>query len=184
MSIHDYTILVNASCPLDRNYIPKELIPAQIPFDSAPDDPKRLLQKEAALAVQKLFSRSLHDGLCLYGVSGYRSYQRQEQLFLQSSSGYVAAPGTSEHQTGLALDVSCPAVNMELSQEFHFTKEGQWLSRHASLYGFIIRYPKGKEEITGFPYEPWHIRYVTKPLASYLALTGLTLDEYHTISCR
>ena len=86
----------------------------------------------------------------------------------------------SEHQSGLALDVSCPAVNHELITEFAETPEGKWLVRNASLYGFIIRYPANKESVTGIPWEPWHIRYVTRPLASCLALTGLTLEEYYT----
>ncbi len=70
---------------------------------------------------------------------------------------------------------------MELTEEFAETKEGIWLKTHAPLYGFILRYPAGKEEITQVPYEPWHIRYVTKTLASYISLTGVTLEEYHEI---
>ena len=68
---------------------------------------------------------------------------------------------------------------MHLEDNFSQTKEGQWLSANAPLFGFIIRYPKGKEKITGYAWEPWHIRYVTKSLALYLTLTGLTLDEYY-----
>ena len=70
---------------------------------------------------------------------------------------------------------------MELTDEFASTPEGIWLSRNASLYGFLLRYPKNKEQITQVPYEPWHIRYVTKPLAAYLALTGMTLEEFHCL---
>ena len=66
---------------------------------------------------------------------------------------------------------------MELSERFSATGEGRRLKKNAPLYGFILRYPKNREEITGFPYEPWHIRYVTKPLASWLTITNLTLDE-------
>ena len=94
---------------------------------------------------------------------------------------WVAKPGTSEHQTGLALDVSCPSENYELEETFALTPEGKWLSTYASHYGFILRYPRGKESITGFPYEPWHIRYVGEPLAPYLSLTGLTLEEYYLL---
>ena len=101
---------------------------------------------------------------------------------LYTGSPYVAAPGTSEHQSGLALDLSCPAIRMQLIPEFSHTPEGQWLARNASLYGFILRYPKNKESITGVPYEPWHIRYVTRELAGYLKLTGLTLEEYFAFS--
>ena len=88
-------------------------------------------------------------------------------------------PGCSEHQTGLALDVSCPAVSLNLSQAFAETVEGRWLARHAPLYGFIIRYPKGKEHLTKIPAEPWHIRYVTRSLALCLTLTGQVLEEYY-----
>lgn len=115
-------------------------------------------------------------------VSGYRSFQRQKELF--TGSRFVAAPGASEHQSGLALDVSCPSLHMELCEKFASTGEGRWLKRNASLYGFILRYPENKEEITGMPYEPWHIRYVTKPLASWLTITNLTLEEYHNFPQR
>lgn len=178
----NYTILVNRNFLLQKNYVPSNLICTDIPFDAKKDNPKRLLECEAAHAVKKLFLRAQQDGLALYGISGYRSYDRQAELFSKSSSGFVAPPGASEHQTGLALDVSCPCLHMELSQEFEATHEGQWLVKHAPLYGFILRYPKGKEDITGFPYEPWHIRYVTRPLSAYLSLTGQTLEEYHELS--
>ena len=101
-----------------------------------------------------------------------------------TGSPFVAEPGTSEHQSGLALDVSCPSIHMELSERFSATGEGRWLKKNAPLYGFILRYPKSKEEITGIPYEPWHIRYVTKPLASWLTITNLTLEEYHCFPSR
>ena len=94
---------------------------------------------------------------------------------------YIALPGESEHQSGLALDVSCPAVHLELEETFADTKEGRWLAAYAPMFGFILRYPKGKETVTGFAWEPWHIRYVSKSLALYLSLTGMTLEEYHRI---
>ena len=94
---------------------------------------------------------------------------------------YVAKPGTSEHQTGLALDVSSPEVDYELEEIFAETPEGKWLAVYAPMFGFILRYPKGKENITGYAYEPWHIRYVGKSLSLYLSLTGMTLEEYHQI---
>ena len=174
-----YTRLINREHPLPEDYIPKNLIDIGIPFDAAPGDQKRLLEKETARAALDLIRRSHREGLNLCGISGYRSYERQKELYTGTS--YVALPGTSEHQSGLALDVSCPQVHMELTEEFAQTPEGIWLFHHAPLYGFILRYPAGKEHITQVPYEPWHIRYVTKPLASYLALTGLTLEEYHTL---
>lgn len=180
MDNHTYIRLINKKHPLPSGFIPANLIDAGIPFDALPGDEKRLLESKAAQAAFSLFHAARQDGLNLYGISGYRSYFRQKQLF--TGNPYVAAPGTSEHQSGLALDLSCPCINMELSEEFAETPEGIWLARNASLYGFILRYPKNKEHITGFPYEPWHIRYVTKPLASCLSLTGMTLEEYHSLT--
>lgn len=173
----DYTILINSKNPLPADFIPKHLIDTGLPFDAIPGDPKRLLEEKTAHAALELTARSRMEGLSLYCISGYRSYIRQKELY--TGNNYVAAPGTSEHQSGLALDLSCPAVHMELTEAFAETQEGLWLKKHAPLYGFIIRYPENKTHITGFPWEPWHIRYVTKPLASYLTLTGLTLEEYH-----
>ena len=93
----------------------------------------------------------------------------------------LPVPATSEHQSGLALDLSSPSVQMELTEKFGDTSEGRWLASHAPFYGFILRYPLGKEDITRYPYEPWHIRFVTRTLAIYLTKTGMTLDEYYTI---
>lgn len=174
-----YFRLINKEHPLPADYVPENLVDLGLPFDAFPGEEKRLLEEKAAYAVLELISRSRREGLNLCCISGYRSYTRQAELYTGSS--YVAPPGTSEHQSGLALDLSCPSVHMELTEDFSETKEGIWLSGHAPLYGFILRYPKNREEITGVPYEPWHIRYVTKPLASYLSITGLTLEEYHLL---
>ena len=174
-----YTRLINREHPLPEDYIPDNLVDIGLPFDAPPHDPKRLLEEKTALAAAELISRSRREGLNICCVSGYRSYQRQKELF--TASTYVAPPGTSEHQSGLALDVSCPGVRMELTEAFAETSEGLWLTRHAPLYGFILRYPSGKESITQIPYEPWHFRSVTKPLATYLSLTGMTLEEYHLL---
>ena len=135
---------------------------------------------KSALLMQHstLIQAAQKESLIITGISGYRSYKRQQQL--STGNPYVASPGTSEHQSGLALDVSCPSIQYQLIPEFDETPEGKWLKRNASLYGFIIRYPANKEPITGIPWEPWHIRYVTRPLAGCLALTGLTLEEYYS----
>lgn len=203
-----YDILVNKEHLLDASYIPNNLVLLTIPF--APDtlqkpdegvisasalsgrSGKYFLCKKAADAVSCLFQRAYENGIYLYGVSGYRSYKRQEEIYQDSlqnkgfehTSKFIAYPGSSEHQTGLALDISIASMNYELEQEFSHTKEAHWLFQYASLYGFIIRYPKGKESITGFAYEPWHIRYVTKPLAFYLTKTKLTLEQYHMLSLK
>jgi len=191
-----FSIIINKNRRLPEDYIPENLLEAPIPFSAPPDDPKRLMQKDASYAAKALFKRANDSGMNLYGISGYRSYKRQEELYLAAlkkanlttasapddlAKLLVAPPGASEHQSGLALDVSCPEIDMELTEAFADTKEGEWLKAYAPLYGFILRYPKGKESITGYAYEPWHIRYVSKSLALYLSLTGLTLEEYDLI---
>lgn len=177
-----YTRLINREHPLPEAFVPEHLIDIGLPFEAAPGDPKRLLECQTARAASQLFHACHRCGLNLWAVSGYRSFRRQQELF--TGSPFVAEPGTSEHQSGLALDVSCPSIHMELSEKFSETGEGRWLKKNAPLYGFILRYPKNREEITGVPYEPWHIRYVTKSLASWLTITNLTLEEYHSFPSR
>lgn len=182
-----YTDLVNRACPLSEDYIPTDLLPCDFPFLASWGDQKRLLRRKAAEMAKQLFYYGKQCGLELYGISGYRSYARQQEIYQQRLaeagpkhvSEYIALPGASEHQSGLALDVSCPDVDFDLVDEFALTKEGQWLADNARLFGFILRYPKDKTKITGYAWEPWHIRYVTKPLALYLSLTNLTLEEFH-----
>ena len=87
-------------------------------------------------------------------------------------------PGSSEHQTGLTIDVSAQSVSYRLDQSFGDTKEGKWLAKHCHEYGFIIRYPEGKTHITGYDYEPWHLRYVGVDTAKEITGSGLTLEEY------
>lgn len=179
MPENPYIRLINQKHPLPEDFVPDCLTDIGLPFDALPGDEKRLLESRTAKAALRLIRAAAAEGLNLCAISGYRSYARQKKLY--SGSPYVAPPGTSEHQSGLALDLSCPEIKMQLIKEFAFTPEGTWLTRNAALYGFIIRYPQNKEHITGIPYEPWHIRYVTKPLAAYLSMTGMTLEEYHAL---
>jgi D-alanyl-D-alanine carboxypeptidase len=132
-----------------------------------------------------LFNQAEREGVILYAVSGYRSYQRQADIFARNSAQnpeanrFSAKPGQSEHQTGLAMDLTNSAgVNKQLSQDFGETKEGKWLKEKAWQYGFIIRYPSGKEDLTGYSYEPWHVRYVGKEAAQIIKDKGLVLEEY------
>ena len=172
-------ILVNRKHPLPPDYTPPRLVRARIPFYARPNDPKRLLALPAAAAAGRLFAAARRRGLRLAGVSGYRPYARQAALYRENgASGDTAPPGASEHQTGLALDVSCPALGGRLDTAFASTAEGRWLAGHAPLYGFILRYPRGREAVTGYPWEPWHIRYVGRIPALYLSLRHLTLEEY------
>ncbi len=179
--MYPYTILINKERPLAPDYRPQNLVCADFAFAAAPDSEKRLLEKETALAAREMIADSQKQGLALYGISGYRSFVRQKELYEASTSGYVAPPGTSEHQSGLALDLSCPQVGLQLVEGFAQTPEGRWLYRCAPLYGFIIRYPREKETVTGYAWEPWHVRYVTRALSLYLSLTKMSLEEYWNI---
>lgn len=142
--------------------------------------------KEARDALQKLLNDGNNRGFQLSNASGFRSYQSQEQLFDQyvqrdgeeAANNYSAKPGHSEHQTGLTYDIVSENTDTNFKTSFGKTKEGQWLKDNAYKYGFIIRYPKNKTHITGYQYEPWHIRYVGKDTAKKLYKSNETLEEY------
>ena len=138
------------------------------------------LTPETEAAFSELRSAAELEGLSIYCISGFRSYQTQNSVYWNyvSADGaeladtYSARPGHSEHQTGLALDVN------SLYTSFGDTAEGKWLAEHCHEYGFIIRYPADKVDITGYMYEPWHIRYVGKYIAGQIKAQGICLEEY------
>jgi len=181
-----FTLVVNKKHHLTAEYIPPDLTVPKVPFSFTEDLPKKRMRKEAAEALEELFDAARREGIELVGVSAYRSYERQAEIFAYNArqrgeevaNQVSARPGESEHQTGLAIDVSCASVKYQLIEEFGETKEGKWLADHAAEYGFIIRYPKGKEEITGYQYEPWHLRYVGRQAAQRIKEEGITLEEY------
>lgn len=185
-NIDSKLVLVNKERNLPSDYIPEDLIVPNVPFSFEGDDPKKKIIKEAADALESLFQAGKKDNVDLFAVSGYRSYKRQKAIFDWRASRHgeevvnqtTAYPGQSEHQTGLAMDVTCHDVRYELTQKFGETKEGKWLKENAHKYGFIIRYPKGKEEITGYSYEPWHIRYVGKEVSQSIYKNNITLEEF------
>ncbi len=124
------------------------------------------------------------DGIDLWICSGFRSYETQKDLYdsyvlkdgQEAADRYSAKPGFSEHQTGLAIDIN------NASSSFVGTKEAKWIEKHCAEYGFILRYPQNKEAVTGYMYEPWHVRYLGKELAKNITNSGLTLEEYLRIS--
>ncbi len=144
------------------------------------------LTSETNEAFSKMKSESAKEGLNIYISSGFRSYSTQEAIYNRyvsrdgknEADTYSARPGHSEHQTGLAFDVN------DISQAFANTKEAKWLSENCYKYGFILRYPKGKTNETGYIYEPWHFRYVGSELASKLYNNGewITLEDYFGIT--
>ncbi|MBQ2991629.1 MAG: M15 family metallopeptidase [Clostridia bacterium] len=145
------------------------------------------MQPEAARALEELFAGAEEDGIILYATSGFRSYSTQKAIFdrkkqergERKANASVAKPGYSEHQTGLAMDVEGhSSLGIGLVDDFGETPEGKWLAQHCHEYGFIIRYPKGKTDITGYIYEPWHIRYVGMEAAAEIAALDVTFEEY------
>lgn len=129
--------------------------------------------------LQQLQEAAKQVGFSIPTLSGYRSYETQRILYNNYyardgaiADTYSARPGHSEHQTGLAFDVGA------IDDNYGSTPQGQWLSQNCSEYGFIVRYPKGKENITGYQYEPWHIRYVGVDIARDITSRNITLEEY------
>lgn len=179
-------VLVNKKRNLPSDYEPDDLVIPDVEFSFSGDSPKKQMRKPAADALKKLFAAAKKDGITLKAVSGYRSYSRQKALFdsyaakqgAEEANKTSAHAGQSEHQTGLAMDVSAPSVKYELNTSLGDKKEGKWLAAHAHEYGFIIRYPKGKQDITGYTYEPWHVRYVGKDVAKAVYESKLTLEQY------
>ncbi|WP_082234738.1 M15 family metallopeptidase [Halobacillus massiliensis] len=179
-------VVVNKQRKLPEDYEPEELIIPDVPFPFDGDQPKKYMQPEAANALEELFKGAEVEGLELYAASGYRSYDRQEAIYesnvnqrgQEEADKFSARPGTSEHQTGLAMDVTSPEMAFKLEQDFIETEEGKWLEEHAHEYGFIIRYLKGTRNITGYEYEPWHLRYVGKDISTEIHESGSTLEEF------
>ena len=152
------------------------------------------MQPEAAQALERFLADGMATGLNLRLRSTYRSHEEQQGLFDRKMSGYlaqglseaeawesttysIAAPGTSEHETGLAADIAAVDTGT-LGPGFAETPEFAWLSTHCAEYGFILRYPAEKQDITGVYYEPWHYRYVGEEYAAQIMTQGVTLEEF------
>ncbi|WP_251553941.1 M15 family metallopeptidase [Neobacillus muris] len=181
-------VLVNKQYGLPEEYRPRDLVYPDVPFLFSDKIDKRKMREEAAKALEQLFSGAKEDGISLMGVSAYRSYKTQTDLFdyyvhregEKAAETFSAFPGHSEHETGLAIDVTGGDGRCAAEDCFADTEAAKWLAEHAHEYGFIIRYPEGKEQITGYKYEPWHIRYVGKKSAKEMAERGITLEEFLT----
>lgn len=162
----DGVLVANKSYPLPADYAPGGLLDA------------------AEIAFMEMKNAAARDGITLTIVSGYRSYARQERLYnnyvakdgKDEADRYSARPGHSEHQSGLAMDLN------SVEDSFANTKEAKWIAENCAKYGFIIRYPKGKEEQTGYIYEPWHVRYLGVDLAEEITASGLCFEEYFGIT--
>ncbi|MBU5675201.1 M15 family metallopeptidase [Alkaliphilus sp. MSJ-5] len=185
-NVDDILIVINKKRYLDSDYKPNDLVVPNVKFSFDGEHEKKYMRQEAASALEELFNQAKEEGIYLYAVSGYRSYSTQERLFKnranrvgeEEANKLSARPGESEHQTGLAMDITSQSAKFDLIEEFGDTEEGKWLKDNAHKFGFIIRYLKEKTDITGYSYEPWHIRYVGKDVAKKIYNEGITLEEY------
>lgn len=177
--------LVNKERPLPMTYVPSDLMMPDLSTRANATVDEKKVRSVINEPLVQMFGDAAKAGHELMIGSAYRSSSTQEQLFNSyvSSAGYEEAnkysahAGHSEHQTGLAVDISTTTQQCYLSECFIDTADGQWLSENAHKYGFILRYPIGKEAITGYNFEPWHYRYVGIELATAIYESQLTLDQ-------
>lgn len=168
--------VVNKKRPLPSDYAPRDLVEYQ----------GIQMRQEAMTALKRLVETAVSEDYIVRLLSGYRSYADQEWTYGQYVKDYgqadadtfSARPGHSEHQTGLALDIGGKNQACDTNICFADTPLGLWLKDNAYKFGFIERYQKGKEAVTGYQFEPWHLRYVGVELASELKSTGKTLEEH------
>ena len=184
-------VIANKKHPLNPvKYVPTDLVTPNVPLRVLGNETMQV-RRETATALEQMFADAKLNNLNLMISSGYRSYGYQVNLY----NGYVqsqgqaiadqqsARPGYSEHQTGLSADIEPASRNCEVEQCFGTTPEGTWLAANAYKYGFIIRYPADKVAVTGYEYEPWHLRYVGVSLATEMHAKGIeTLEEFFGIS--
>ncbi len=175
----DY-ILVNKYLYLDETYVPEQLESISTQYSRS----GMKLVRTAKDAFENMAKAALDDGMKIIAMSSYRGYDYQVNLYnryvtsdgVEAADTYSARPGFSEHQTGLCVDIYDGVVdytNFEQSKSFH------WMQENAHKYGFILRYPKDMEHITGYQYESWHYRYVGEKIATYIYKNNITFDEYY-----
>lgn len=179
-------VVVNKGRILPASYVPANLVVPNVPLRLGAASEEMHLRADTAAAMKTMFDAASAGGIHLMLASGYRSYSLQTSLY----NGYVASqgkasadassahPGHSEHQTGLAADLEPASRTCEVEQCFDATPEGKWLAANAYKYGFIIRYQKNQENLSGYEYEPWHVRYVGTSLAAQIYANGQTLEQF------
>lgn len=181
-------MLVNKSHPLDKDFVPEDLV-IYTEYNGPKIDPnyKTMVDRETFNAFLEMQEAAKKEGYYIIIDSGYRSYEYQQRVLEdtiskkgESAYSTVALPGTSEHQTGLAIDVALYRNTIYTDEFDENDPELVWLRDNSYKYGFILRYPKGSEEVTGFNYECWHFRYVGKDISYKMHEEGIsTLEEYH-----
>ena len=173
-------MLVNKFNYLDENYAPDDIVKVSMQFAYGDNE----IKKEVYEKFRSMYNDAKKEGLYLIITSSYRDYNFQKELWDSYANqkgdewadSVSARAGYSEHQTGYTLDIVTYNANMS---SFEKTDEFKWLQDNAYKYGFILRYPKDKEDITGYSYESWHYRYVGKDVATKIKKLGITFDEYY-----
>ncbi len=182
MSLGGNLFLVNRDYALASDYVPNDLTRPDVQMTSS----NIKMRSEAAAALEEMFQAARDEmGYTLVAVSGYRSYGQQSAIFERKVKNVgkkaalllVAPPGCSEHQLGLAMDLGCKR-NTSLTESFINTPEGAWVAENAHRFGYIIRYKEEWTEITGYSYEPWHVRYVGKEHAQRIHALDIPLEYY------
>ena len=192
----EMVILVNKNMFLSKDYVPEDLVTMKaLKLDKQGNNTNggvrrtnsdMQLRRECAEALVKLCDAARAEGHELYLKSAYRSYRTQDTMYYNRlkeygyDDGWVTKPGASDHQTGLGCDVvpknwTDRGMNEKMAKE----EETQWMAAHCAEFGFILRYPEDKEDVTKINYEPWHLRYVGIPAATYIMENGLCLEEFH-----
>jgi D-alanyl-D-alanine carboxypeptidase len=183
-------VIVNKTRRLPAGYVPDDLVVPHVRLQLSPKAERMHVRQVAAGPLQDLFAAAHNAGFDLELLSGYRSEAYQKKIYdnyvkkLKARAAIASAqPGYSEHQTGLAVDVDrykdlrCLAMPC-----FAAMPEAKWLADHVHEFGFVIRYEKDKEAITGYEYEPWHLRYVGKELAAELFRSDQTMEEFFDVA--
>lgn len=178
--------VVNKQRPLNpKTYVPPTLVFPNVKI-RVPGNESMKIRADVGTAIEQLFTAAQGAGHDPMLSSAYRSYGYQSNLYYgyvksdgqAAADTYSARPGYSEHQTGLSFDI-CNSGSCKLEQAFADTPLGQWVAAHAHEHGLIVRYPNGKQSITGYIYEPWHLRYVGVDTASQIKNSGKTLEEHY-----
>lgn len=175
-------VVVNKGRKLPQTYVPADLVTPDVRIKSS--DTK--LRADTARALERMFAGAKAQGLTLMVTSAYRSYNYQQNLYSNylktqgqaNTDATSARPGHSEHQTGLAVDISPASRKCELDTCFADTPEGVWTAENAHTYGFVVRYPNNKQQLTGYSFEPWHLRYVGPELAQQIKSNEITLEQF------
>lgn len=177
--------LVNKENVLSEEYYPEDLIVPNVQLQLSENNEQSSVRDDMKEDIEKMFADAKAEGIELFLNSGFRGYNLQTTLYDKDirehgecGSDYVAMPGASEHQLGLAVDITSASVGFQLVEDFKDTKEGRWILDNAYKYGFILRYGENKEKITGYKYETWHFRYIgNKDISKMCYDKDLTLEE-------